>query len=196
MRLSTLAKVKIVFSAAIILTSFAFAYAGSPKTQAPVYPSKPIHLIVPFPAGGGADFWGRLVAEKLSDALGQPVVVENIPGAGGNNGTAAASKAAPDGYTLLLGSVGPLSVHQYTYNHLPFDPAKQFVPVSLLESSPILLVVNPSVQASSVEQLIAFAKAHPGTLTFGSNGNGSPEQIAGHSPCALRRRRAGAQGRG
>jgi len=179
MKLSTLIKLNIVISVATISTSLAYSQIGSSKMSPPGYPNKPIHLIVPYAAGGGADFWGRLVAEKLGTALGQPVIVENIPGAGGNNGTAVAAKATPDGYTLLLGSVGPLSVHPYTYNHLPFDPAKDFVPVSLLESSPILLVVHPSVQASSLQQLIALAKAHPGTLTFSSNGNGSPEQIAG-----------------
>jgi tripartite-type tricarboxylate transporter receptor subunit TctC len=172
-------RLKLVIAVAIVLTGVAYGRTNPANSSSSDYPSKPIHLIVPYPAGGGADFWGRLVAEKLSNALGQPVIVENIPGAGGNNGTAAAAKASPDGYTLLLGSVGPLSVHQYTYKSLPFDPAKDFIPISLLESSPILLVVNPSVQASSLQQLIAFAKAHPGTLTFGSNGNGSPEQIAG-----------------
>jgi len=179
MSLSTLTKLKLVISFGIILTHLAYAQTGPSSSSSSGYPNKPIHLVVPFPAGGGADFWGRLVAEKLGKALGQPVVVDNVPGAGGNNGTAVAAKATPDGYTLLLGSVGPLCVHQYTYNSLPFDPAKDFVPVSLLESSPIVLVVNPSVQASSLQQLIALAKADPGKLTFGSNGNGSPEQIAG-----------------
>ena len=89
--------------------------------------------IVPFPAGGGADYWGRLVAKELGARLGQPVIVDNIPGMGGNNGTAAAAIANADGYTLLLGSVGPLAVHQYTYSSLAFDPGKDFVPVALLE---------------------------------------------------------------
>jgi len=179
MRLFNLTRLTIVISLAILLTNLDYAGTKPSNSGLSDYPNKPIHLIVPYPAGGGADFWGRLVAEKLSNALGQPVIVENIPGAGGNNGTAAVAKATPDGYTLLLGSVGPLTVHPYTYKSLPFDPAKDFVPISLLESSPILLVVNPSVQASSLQQLIALAKAHPGTLTFSSNGNGSPEQIAG-----------------
>ena len=180
MRLSVLCKLKVVALVAALFGSLAYGQSGSSKPISPAaYPNKPLHLIVPYPAGGGADFWGRLVAEKLGDALGQQVIVENIPGAGGNNGTAVAAKAAPDGYTLLLGSVGPLTVHPYTYRSLPFDAPKDFAPVSMLESSPILLVVNPSVQASSVQQLIALAKAQPGTLTFGSNGNGSPEQIAG-----------------
>ncbi len=134
---------------------------------------------MPFPAGGGADFWGRLLASKMAEKLHQPVVVDNIPGAGGNVGTAAAARALPDGYTLLLGSTGPLAVHPFTYAALSFDPARDFAPVALLESSPIVLVVHPSVPASSLSELIALAKARPSELTFASNGNGSPEQIAG-----------------
>jgi tripartite-type tricarboxylate transporter receptor subunit TctC len=128
------------------------------------YPVKPVHLIVPFPAGGGADYWGRLVARELASKLGQPVIVDNIPGAGGNNGTAAAAVAKADGYTLLLGSVGPLAVHQFTYSALAFDPDKNFVPIALLESSPILLVANAGVAASSATQLIALAQAKPESL--------------------------------
>jgi tripartite-type tricarboxylate transporter receptor subunit TctC len=143
------------------------------------YPSKPIHLIVPFPAGGGADHWGRLVATKLAERLGQPVEVENIPGKGGNNGTSIAAKADPDGYTLLLGSVGPLAVHPYTYAGLSFNPHKDFVPVALLESSPILLVEQPAVPAASATELIELARAQPDTLSYASNGNGSPEEVAG-----------------
>jgi tripartite-type tricarboxylate transporter receptor subunit TctC len=143
------------------------------------YPEKPIHLIVPYPAGGGADHWGRLVAEKLAARLGQPIVVENIPGKGGNDGTAVAAKAAPDGYTLLLGSVGPLAVHPFTYASLPFDPQRDFAPIALLESSPILLVASSTVSVSSAKELIELARAKPDSLSYASNGNGSPEQIAG-----------------
>ena len=138
------------------------------------YPEKPIRLIVPYPAGGGADYWGRLVAAKLSERLGQPVIVDNIPGAGGDNGTAAAAIAPADGYTLLLGSVGPLAVHPFTYSKLAFNAETNFVPVSLLESSPILLVAAPSVQASSAKQLIADARDKPGMFSYASNGNGEP----------------------
>jgi tripartite-type tricarboxylate transporter receptor subunit TctC len=150
------------------------------NTSAPTrYPERPIHLIVPYPAGGGADHWGRLVAEKLAHTLGQSVVVDNIPGAGGNNGTAAAAAATPDGYTLLLGSVGPLAVHQFTYFALAFDPQRSFVPIALLESSPIILVAARAVPASSATELIGLARAKPGMLSYASNGNGSPEQVAG-----------------
>jgi len=140
------------------------------------YPDKPIHLVVPFPAGGGADHWGRLVAAKLAERLGQPVIVENVPGKGGNNGTAVAAKAAPDGYTLLLGSIGPLAVHQYTYQSLSFDPEHDFVPIALLESSPILLVASAK---SSVSTAADVLHAKPGSLSYASNGNGSPEEVAG-----------------
>jgi len=143
------------------------------------YPEKALHLVVPYPAGGGADYWGRLVARKLAERLGQAVIVDNIPGAGGNEGSAAAASAAPDGYTLLLGSVGPLAVHQFTYSALDFDPEKIFVPIALLESSPILLVAAPAVPASSATELIALARAKPAVLSYASNGNGSPEQVAG-----------------
>jgi len=146
---------------------------------AAAYPDRPIHLIVPYPAGGGADHWGRLVAQKLGTRLGQPIVVENIPGKGGNSGTAVAARAVPDGYTLLLGSVGPLAVHQFTYASLPFDPQRDFVPIALLESSPILLVASPTAKVSSVEELIRLVRAKPGSLSYASNGNGSPEEVAG-----------------
>jgi len=176
----TVSKLRLVISALVVL-SINVAYARTrPSNASPSdYPNKPIRLIVPFPAGGGADFWGRFVARKLADVLGQSVTVDNIPGAGGNNGTGVAAKAAPDGYTLLLGSTGPQCVHQFTYQSLPFAPAKDFVPISLLESSPLVLVVNPGVQATSLQQLIALARAEPGKLTFASNGNGSPEHVAG-----------------
>ena len=156
------------------------AGALTPAAEAAAaYPDRPVHLIVPYPAGGGADHWGRLVAEKLATRLGQPIVVENIAGKGGNNGTAVAARAVPDGYTLLLGSVGPLAVHQFTYASLPFDPQRDFVPIALLESSPILLVAASTANVSSVAELINLARAKPGSLTFASNGNGSPEQVAG-----------------
>ncbi len=164
--------------AAICAATAAVSFGQSSRPVAQ-YPTKPLRLIVPFPAGGGADYWGRLVAKELGARLGQPVVVDNIPGAGGNNGTAAAAIATPDGYTLLLGSVGPLAVHQYTYSSLAFNPEKDFVPVALLESSPILLVENQGVQASSTAQLIALARAKPESLSYASNGNGSPEEVAG-----------------
>ncbi|HEX3598088.1 MAG TPA: tripartite tricarboxylate transporter substrate binding protein [Polyangiaceae bacterium] len=143
------------------------------------YPTHAIRLIVPFAKGGGADTWGRFVADKLGVVLGQPFVVENVPGEGGNRGTEVVSRASPDGYTLLLGSVGPLVVHPCTYNRLPFDAENDFVPVGLLESSPLLLLVHPEVPAHSVTELVSASRADPGGLSFATNGNGSPEQVVG-----------------
>jgi tripartite-type tricarboxylate transporter receptor subunit TctC len=169
-----------VLAATWALTVCGASFAQAPKSDiATAYPSRPLRLIVPYPAGGGADHWGRLIAAKLTETLGQPVLVENITGAGGNNGTTAAAGANPDGYTLLLGSVGPLVVHQFTYSALSFDPERNFVPVALLESSPILLVASPTVPVSSAKDLIALARAKPGMLSYASNGNGSPEHVAG-----------------
>jgi tripartite-type tricarboxylate transporter receptor subunit TctC len=153
---------------------------AAPAARArPDYPSHAPRLIIPFARGGGADIWGRLVATKLGERLGQTFEIDDVPGRGGNDGTEAASKAAADGYTLLLGSTGPLVVHPLTYDHLPFDPAKDFVPVGLLESSPLLLLVHEDVKAASVGDLLSLARATPGSLTFATNGNGSPEQVAG-----------------
>jgi tripartite-type tricarboxylate transporter receptor subunit TctC len=151
-------------------------FAQATKTATGHYPDKPIHLVVPYPAGGGADHWGRLVAAKLAEQLGQQVMVDNVPGRGGNNGTAVAAKAAPDGYTLLLGSIGPLAVHPYTYRNLPFDPEHDFVPIALLESSPILLVASARSSVSTAADVLG---AKPGSLSYASNGAGSPEQVAG-----------------
>jgi tripartite-type tricarboxylate transporter receptor subunit TctC len=155
------------------------ALAAPSAALAADYPTRAIRLVVPFPAGGGADAWGRFVAGKLAALLGQPFFVENIPGQGGNRGTEVVSGCAPDGYTLLLGSVGPLVVHPYSYNRLPFDAENDFVPIGLLESSPVVLLVHPDVHASSVTELVSLAKADPGRLSFATNGNGSPEQVAG-----------------
>jgi tripartite-type tricarboxylate transporter receptor subunit TctC len=161
------------------LTACPISFAQGSMAATPEYPVKPLRLIVPYPAGGGADYWGRLVARKLAERLGQPVRVDNIPGAGGNKGTAAAASATPDGYTLLLGSVGPLAVHPFTYAALPYDTEKDFIPIALLESSPILLVEAPAVPASSATELIGLARTNPGMLSYASNGNGSPEHVAG-----------------
>jgi tripartite-type tricarboxylate transporter receptor subunit TctC len=175
---------KMFFSRLVLIATWTLAmcgvsFASNPGSATAQYPQRPLHLVVPYPAGGGADYWGRLVAQKLADKLGQTVIVDNIPGAGGNKGTAAAAGATPDGYTLLLGSVGPLAVHQFTYASLAFDPEKAFVPIALLESSPILLVASPTVPVSSATELIGLARAQPQMLSYASNGNGSPEQIAG-----------------
>jgi tripartite-type tricarboxylate transporter receptor subunit TctC len=141
------------------------------------WPSRPIKMIVPFPAGGGYDFMARNLAQRLTDSLGQPVVVENRAGANGNIGSDAVAKAAPDGYTLLLGGIGPQAFSVALYPKLPFDPQRDFAPISLVASQPNLLLTHPSLAVKSVAELVALAKARPGELTFGSTGNGSGQHF-------------------
>ena len=143
------------------------------------YPAKPIHLIVPFPPGGPTDIVGRLVAQKISEGVGQPVVVENRAGAGGTVGSIAASKAAPDGYTLLYGSTSTLAIAPSLYRNLPYDPRKSFVPISLVSRGPILVAVNAQVPARTLKELIDLAKKQPGKLSYSSAGSGTPPHLAG-----------------
>jgi tripartite-type tricarboxylate transporter receptor subunit TctC len=145
---------------------------------AQVYPGKPIRLIVPFAAGGGNDNVARLVGKRLADSLGQPAVIDNRPGAGGVVGAELAAKSAPDGYTLFLGGVGSHAINPNLHAKLPYDPIKDFAPVSLLAQAPLVLVVHPSVPVHDVAEFIAYARAHPGRLNFASNGNGSSSQLA------------------
>jgi tripartite-type tricarboxylate transporter receptor subunit TctC len=157
---------------------FALLLAGASLAQAQSYPSKPIRLIVPWPPGGGVDTTGRMIAQPLSVRLGQPVVVENRPGAGGNIGTESAARAAPDGYSLLMGSISPNAANIHLYSRLGFDPAKDFVPITFVASVPNILVVPASAPVNNVQELIALAKANPGKLTYGSGGVGSSQHLA------------------
>ncbi|MGH7290968.1 MAG: Bug family tripartite tricarboxylate transporter substrate binding protein, partial [Myxococcota bacterium] len=143
------------------------------------YPTKPVRLIAPYPAGGSSDLVARVVAQKFSDRYGQQFVVDNRAGAGGILGTEIASRAAPDGYTLLLGNIAPLAISPAMQAKLGFDPLKDFAPVSLLATGPTVLVVNPAVPAKSVKELIALAKAQPGKLNYGTGGNGTPAHLTG-----------------
>jgi len=142
------------------------------------YPNRPIKMIVPFAPGGATDIIARTVAQKLSDRMGQPVVVENKPGAGTTVGNAEVAKARPDGYTLLFAPT-PFVISQVVYPTLPYDPRKDFAPVSLLATSPFILVTNASITARNVGELVAQAKAKPGALTFCSAGNGTVPHLAG-----------------
>ena len=151
--------------------------SGSLLAQA--WPERPIRMIVTFPAGGGADWVGRAISPGLSQALGQPVVIENRGGANGAIGNEAVAHAAPDGYTLLLGAAGPLTIAPHLYEKLQFDTFKDYVPVSLVASSPFVLVVNPGVPAKSVAELTALAKSSAGKLNFGSSGTGGAPHLAG-----------------
>jgi tripartite-type tricarboxylate transporter receptor subunit TctC len=143
------------------------------------YPVRPIRLIAPFPASGGVDIVARQIAQKLSERWAQQVVVDNRPGATGIIGTDLAAKSAPDGYTLLLGNVATQAVNVSLYSKIPYDPVRDFAPITLVARVPEMLVVNPSMPATTVKELIALAKAKPKQLTFGSAGSGSPPHLAG-----------------
>jgi tripartite-type tricarboxylate transporter receptor subunit TctC len=143
------------------------------------YPAKPIRLVVPFPAGGSLDVVARAIGQKLTDAWGQPVVIDNRPGAGGNIGADLVAKAAPDGYTILEGALSTHAVNVSLYSKMPYDPVRDFLPITLVAVTPNVLVVNPSVPVNSVKELIAYAKANPGKLSFGSGSNGSAGHLAG-----------------
>jgi len=153
----------------------AFASAGA---SAQGYPNRAIHIIAPFPAGGGYDFLARVVASEMIRTFGQPVIVENKAGANGNIGTDAAAKSAPDGYTLLMGGNSPLSLNVGLYPKLPYDPVRDFEPISRVATQPNLFAANPKVPVKSVAELVQYAKANPGKLSYGSNGNGSPQHLA------------------
>jgi tripartite-type tricarboxylate transporter receptor subunit TctC len=141
------------------------------------WPARPLHLIVPFPPGSSPDVIARILADKLAPVLHQPVVVENRPGAGGNVGTAAVARAAPDGYTIGLSIQGPLAVNKVLYKKMEYDPFQDLAPVTLVATSPNLLVVDPKLGVDSVKQLVALAKAKPGKLNYGSVGNGSASHL-------------------
>jgi len=149
--------------------------------QAQPYPNRPVRLIAPFPAGGLADVLARAVGDELSRSLGQPVIVENRAGAGGNVGAEIVARATPDGYTLMMSSAGILTANQFLYVKMPFDPEKDFVPVSNVADMPMLVVVSPKVEAKTLGELVAFARANPNKLNFGSPGVGT----TGHLGLAL-----------
>jgi tripartite-type tricarboxylate transporter receptor subunit TctC len=153
------------------------AVAGAAMAQG--YPARPIKIIVPFAAGGNVDITARLVAPGLGDALGQPVVVENKPGAGGTIGADLVAKAPPDGYTLLMGSNSTFSVAPSLYPKNPYNPVRDFAPVILIATAPFVLVMNPAAPARNVGELVAQAKAAPGKLTMASAGTGSSNHLVG-----------------
>ncbi|MGH8673529.1 MAG: Bug family tripartite tricarboxylate transporter substrate binding protein [Burkholderiales bacterium] len=160
------------------VTALAFAVSGT-AVLAQTYPSKPIRVIVPYAAGGTSDILARQIGPKLTESFGQPVVVENKPGANGNVGADFVAKSAADGHTLLLTDVGGLVISASVYPSLPFDPAKDFSPIVMVSYSPHVLAVHPSVQAKDVRELIAMAKVHPGKLNFAISGIGGAPHLAG-----------------
>ena len=152
---------------------------GTGPAPAADYPTKPIRLVVPFPPGGTTDILARAVAQKLSETWNQQVIVDNRPGAGGNIGSDLVAKAAPDGYTLVMGTVGTHAINPNLYAKMPYDHVKDFAPVILVAGVPNVLVVNPSLPVHSVKELIDYAKANPGKLNFASSGNGTSIHLSG-----------------
>ena len=146
---------------------------------AQAYPAKPVRWIVPYAAGGSADTRARQITHELIKLWGQPIIIENRPGAGAVPGTDLIAKAVPDGYTIGMGNLAPLAVNPTLFKSLPYDPIKDLAPVVLLEKGPLVLMVNPSIPAKSLAELIALAKAKPGTLTFASSGNGGAHHLSG-----------------
>jgi tripartite-type tricarboxylate transporter receptor subunit TctC len=164
--------VRIVAAAAATLLAFSDAAAGN-------YPHQPIRIIVPGAAGVGIDLDARPIAQKMGELLGQQLVIENRPAAGGKAAMEALAKAAPDGYTLSVAGIGQLVVLPYLHRELPFDVDRDFVAISLTQVLPFVLTIHPSLGANSVQELVAKAKAHPGEITFASQGNGSVVHMAG-----------------
>jgi len=160
----------LVLSLGAILSPDSFAQSN--------YPTKPINFIVPYGAGGGADSRSRQIAQKMSVILKQPIIVDNKPGAGGNIGTEFISRAAPDGYTIGMGNFAPMAVNKTLFGNLRYDPEADLTPIILIEKGPLVLVVNPSSPYKTVQDIVAVAKAKPGTLTFSSGGIGGSHQLS------------------
>jgi tripartite-type tricarboxylate transporter receptor subunit TctC len=178
--------------APLLIASLAFALLHGPalaagksgpnadrNAGAAAFPAKPIRMISPYAPGGGSDTLARTIGAKLSEAWGQPVIVENRPGAAASIGAEAAAKATPDGYTLLVTPSAALTINPHIYPKLRYDPVKDFEPVTIATNSPYLLVVHPSIPVASVKELLAYARAKPGQLSYSSSGNGSSTHLAG-----------------
>ncbi len=161
----------------LLLAALAFSFAAGVQAQA--WPNKPIRYIVIFAPGGTTDILARLIAPKLSEALGQPVLVENRPGAGGNVGAEMLAKSAPDGYTIGGGTVSSHAINVTLYSKMPYDPIKDFSPITMLATLPNMLVVHPSLGVNNVAELIALLKANPNKYSFGSAGNGTSQHMSG-----------------
>ncbi len=162
---------------ALFITTFSL-FSPYLWAQATAYPNKPIRMVVPFTPGGTTDILARSIGQELSKAWGQSVVVDNVAGAGGSIGAERVAKAAPDGYTLMMGHIGTLAVNPSLYPKLPYDPVKDFAPVAWVARVPNVLVVHPSVPAKNLKELVAYLKANPGRLNYGSGGNGSAANLA------------------
>jgi tripartite-type tricarboxylate transporter receptor subunit TctC len=158
--------------------TFALATAlAAGTTRADDYPSRPIRLIVPYAAGGGADSVARIVAKRVSETIGQTIVIENRGGAGSIIGTELVNKSEPDGYTLLLGQSGPISINPAVYKKLPYDPLKDFAPISMTTAYPYIMVVNPALGVKTLQEFVALAKSKPGELNYGTTGVGAANHL-------------------
>ena len=160
------------------LSVVAYLIFGLHSAWADSYPSKPINFIVPYGAGGGADARSRQIAQKMSVILKQPIIVDNKPGAGGNIGTEYIARATPDGYTIGMGNFAPLAVNKTLFGNLRYDPETDLTPIILIEKGPLVLVVNPNSPYKTVQDIVAAAKAKPGSLTFSSGGIGGSHQLS------------------
>src|SRR5512147_153861 len=161
------------YCAAVVFAGYVLQAAAQP------YPAKAVRIVVPFPAGGGVDATARIVAQKLSQQLGQPVTIDNRAGAAGTIGADHVAKSPPDGYTLLVAGPGAISVATLVFTRLPYLPSRDLAPVSMLVTMPYILVTHPSVPAKNARELIALAKAHPGKLNMASGGAGTGQHLAG-----------------
>jgi tripartite-type tricarboxylate transporter receptor subunit TctC len=170
----------------LLLTSAIVAASGASFAQAD-WPAKPVRIVVPFAAGGTTDITARVIADELTKTIKQSFIVENKAGAGGNVGAAEVARAAPDGYTFLMGTPGTQAINQFLYPKMPYDTSKDFAPVSFVVRVPNVLVVNPGVNAKSLKELIALARSRPGALSYGSPGNGT----TGHLSTELFKNQAG-----
>lgn len=169
---------RIKFCSVFMHAALAFLVLLSATAFAQQWPTKPVRIIVPFPPGQGADFVGRLLAERLTPALGQQVVVENRPGAGSMIGTEYVAKAPADGYTLLIGGTSAMVINPHLYSKLGYDTLRDFAPISNIASLPLMICVKSSFPAHAIQDLIKLAKRRPGEITYGSSGNGSTHHLA------------------
>ena len=162
-------------SATLAIACLLLALAASAQT----YPAKPIRFVVPYPPGGPLDAIARLLGQKVAESVKQPVIVDNKPGAGGNIGADAVAKSPPDGFTILMGAVATHAINPTLYASIPYDPVRDFQPITQVASTPNVLVVHPSIPAANVREFIAYAKANPGKLNFASGSTGSAGHLAG-----------------
>ena len=173
-----IAPAPLAMKAAVVCAALALTAGPAVAQDAKSYPTKPIRMIVGYAPGGGVDIMARLIGPRITEALGQQVIVENRPGAGQNSGAEIASRAAPDGYALFLAS-SALGINVSLYPRLAYDPIKSFVPIAVFAQSPNLLVVHPSMPVGTAKEFIAFAKRNPGKLNFSSSGSGSTQHLSG-----------------